>query len=126
MDIKAVALNHIVVDRTGFFCPKGIQFDCVSNRLGVIGDRSHRRPSAGAWIENADSISVERQESPNSLCLVLWKRVVPEFLPRNAAHKENLLSMSRQKKQCYFKASKCRSLQPFCTKTESRPCGSPG
>jgi hypothetical protein len=60
MNIKAVALNHVVEDRTGFFRPKGIQFDCVSDRLGARGDRSHRRPSAGARIENANSVSVER------------------------------------------------------------------
>jgi hypothetical protein len=88
MNIKAVALNHMVEDRTSFFRPKGIQFDCVSERLGARGDRSHRRPSAGARIESANSASVERQESPNSLCLVLWQGVVPEFLSRNAAHKE--------------------------------------
>src|SRR5260370_41782391 len=25
---------------------------------------------------------------PNSLCFVLWQRVLPEFLPRNSAHRE--------------------------------------
>jgi hypothetical protein len=60
MDIKAVSLNHMVEDRTGFFRPKGIQFDCVPDRLGARGDRSHCRPAAGARIENANSVSVER------------------------------------------------------------------
>jgi hypothetical protein len=60
MNIKAVALNHMVEDHAGFFRPKGIQFDCVSNRFGASGDRGDCRTSAGAWIENANSVSMER------------------------------------------------------------------
>src|SRR6266852_5040781 len=90
MNIKAVTLNHMIEDRTGFFRPKGIQFDCVPNRLGASGDRRHCRPCACARIESVNSVpvSTDRQETPNSLCFVLWQRVVPEFLPRNSAHGE--------------------------------------
>src|SRR5216683_4731386 len=90
MNIKAVALNHMVEERTSFFRPKGIQFDCVSNRLGTRGDRGDCRTSAGARIKNVNCVyvSTERQETPNSLCFVLWQRVVPEFLSRNSAHGE--------------------------------------
>jgi hypothetical protein len=50
----------MVEDHAGFFRPKGIQFDCVSNRFGASGDRGDCRTSAGAWIENANSVSMER------------------------------------------------------------------
>src|SRR5713226_36710 len=90
MNIKAVALNHMVEDRTGFFRPKSIQFNCVPNHLGAHRDRGHCRPCACARIENVYSVpaSTERQETPNSLCFLLWQGVVPEFLPRNSAHGE--------------------------------------
>src|SRR5713101_6716043 len=90
MNIKAVALNHMVEDRTGFFRPKSIQFDCVSNRLGARADRRHCCPCASARIENVYSVpaSTERQETPNSLRFVLWQWVIAEFLPRNSSHGE--------------------------------------
>jgi hypothetical protein len=90
MNIKAVALNHMVEDQTSFFRPKGIQFDCVSNRLGARSDRGYCRPSAGAWIKNASStsFSTKRQEPPNSHCFILRQWIVPELLPRNSSHGE--------------------------------------
>jgi hypothetical protein len=73
MNVKAVALNHLIEDQTSFFRPEGIEFDSVPNSLGARGNRCHRRPSAGARIENADSVPVsgERQETPNSFCFFL-------------------------------------------------------
>src|SRR6266581_117380 len=43
----------------------------------------------------------------------MWQGVIPEFLPRNAAHRENLLSMSRKK---MVSSKKCHSFQPFARK----------
>jgi len=29
LDIKAVALNDVIEDRSGLFCTEGVEFDCV-------------------------------------------------------------------------------------------------